>query len=59
MIALLSPIEWKNRALAQIAQGGVHPAGNATAYRHGDSQDVLTKTNCPRVAARRPRSAAV
>jgi putative transposase len=27
--ALLSPIEWKNRTLAQIAQGRVHPAGNA------------------------------
>ena len=28
--ALLSPIERKDRALAQIAQGRVHPAGNAT-----------------------------
>jgi hypothetical protein len=27
--SLLSPIERKNRTLAQIAQGGVHPAGNA------------------------------
>jgi hypothetical protein len=28
--AVLSPIEWENRTLAQIAQRRVHPAGNAT-----------------------------
>ena len=31
--ALLSPIERKNRTLAQIAERGVHPAGNAAVAR--------------------------